>query len=121
MLVNSSAATAGLAVAKLEGETQEFKVVAFGLPPFAPVEVIVDAVALGTFVTESAGQLQLDFSTAARHGALPLPEITGPLTGVLSVQIRDAVGTLLASGEFSQLSNAPRAVGHVRRHLGGRR
>jgi hypothetical protein len=54
----------------------------------------------GVIHTDENGEGHLFLSTAGQPGAEPLPEELQPLTGLQSVEIRDAGGVVLA-GEFA--------------------
>lgn len=119
-LASSEGVVMGLGVAEIKESKQTLKLAAFFLPATAPVTVVVDEQELGTVQTQANGYIHVVFSTQPEDDQLPLPEASLPVSSWQKLELRDASGEVLLSGEFMPTARPGTATapGQVRRYLG---
>jgi len=89
----------GKAGIEVSRDRDEMGVGASKLEPGSRYTIIVDGVSLGSFTTTPSGSLDLLWSSAPNSG-LPLPSTIRPLTMVRHVEIRNAAGAVVLSGDL---------------------
>ncbi len=83
--------------------TEQLMVAAFPLEPDASYQIIIDGFDLGLFDVDRDGSLWVDFSSDPIFaGQVPLPEDVQPVSNIDVVEIRDAQGTVIVAGSFSE-------------------
>lgn len=119
-LASSEGVVLGLGVAEIKESKQTLKLAVFFLPPLAPVTVVIDDQVLGTVQTQANGYIHVIFSTQPEDQQLPLPEAALPVSSWQKLELRDASGVVLVSGEFAPVQHPGTATapGQIRRYLG---
>ncbi|MGQ9751428.1 MAG: DUF5666 domain-containing protein [Thermoanaerobaculaceae bacterium] len=79
---------------------QELKLMAFALPGFSAITLVVDGIVLGTVFTSASGNLHVTFSSSSDGDDLPLPTEALAISAWQQIALQDASGQVLASGSF---------------------
>lgn len=97
----------GLSLAFLREQRQDLHVAVWHLQPLAEYTIAVDGRDLGVVSTDRGGAGRVMYSTEAVGDARPLPEEFMPVSSLLLVEIKDAGGTVVASGSFTSAGQPP--------------
>ena len=85
--------------ARTRGTRDDLDIDAKKLDPIAPYMIFVDGHFLGTFTTDSTGEMELDWSSVDA-GDMPLPPEIRPVINIRRVEIRDQSGTVVLSADL---------------------
>ncbi len=120
-LKNVSGTVVGVASAAIRGNEQFLFVGAFGFTPGATVHIVVDGTDLGAFTIGPSGELKANFGSNPEDEERQLPPALLPVSGLLHIEIQDTGGAVLASGDFTIVTDggghARAVVGSLRRHF----
>lgn len=110
----------GVAMARAEDPQQSLDVQAWGLAVSTPYNIVVDGIQAAAATTNAFGKLRIDLSTGPNPEEQPLPTELQPVSALIHVEIQAIDGTVVASGDFIQVSHVGGGtlVGPVRRKIG---
>ena len=93
-------ALVGVALARIRGDAQEIVVGVCGLEPDRPYRLVIDGLPAATLVPSENGVVNANLSSVPDDGGHLLPERARPVSNVRRVELVEAGGVSVASGDL---------------------
>jgi thermitase len=83
---------------RLDGSREDFDIEVKNLNSNTSYTIIVDGFTLGSFMTDSSGEIELEYGTES--GDLPLPSQLRPVTNIRHIEVRNSSGQVVLTGDL---------------------